>query len=64
MYSWIWRHLPGPLIARLAQAGVLLAVTVAMLFFVVFPRVEPLLPYTNVTVDPSPAAVVPSDGAS
>jgi hypothetical protein len=50
MYVWIWRHLPGPLAARLVQALVLLAAAVAVLFFVVFPRVEPLLPYSDVTV--------------
>lgn len=59
MYVWIWRHLPGPLLVRSLQALVLLAGAVALLFFVVFPRVEPLLPYSDVTVatndDPSPA---------
>lgn len=59
MYVWIWRHLPGPLVVRLGQVLVLLAGTVALLFFVVFPRVEPLLPYSDVTVahpvDPTPS---------
>jgi hypothetical protein len=50
MYAWIWRHLPGPLAVRLLQALVLLAGVVALLFFVVFPAVEPLLPYNDVTV--------------
>jgi hypothetical protein len=50
MYSWLWRHLPGPLVARLLQTLVLLAAAVALLFFVVFPAVEPLLPYNDVTV--------------
>jgi hypothetical protein len=50
MYSWTWRHLPGPLVARLVQALVLLAAAVALLLFVVFPAVEPLLPYNDVTV--------------
>jgi hypothetical protein len=50
MYSWIWRHLPGPLVARLAQAVLLLAAAVALLMLVVFPAVEPLLPYNDVTV--------------
>jgi hypothetical protein len=59
MYVWIWRHLPGPLAVRLAQTLALLAGAVALLFFVVFPRVEPLLPYSDVTVNqattPSPS---------
>jgi hypothetical protein len=50
MYSWLWRHLPGPLVARLLQTLVMLAAAVALLFFVVFPAVEPLLPYNDVTV--------------
>jgi len=32
------------------QTLVLLAAAVALLFFVVFPAVEPLLPYNDVTV--------------
>jgi hypothetical protein len=51
MYVWIWRHLPGPLAARVAQAVLLLLAVLALLFLVVFPAVEPLLPYSDVTVD-------------
>lgn len=54
MYSWTWRHLPGPLSLRLLQALILLAAAVAVLFFVVFPRVEARLPYNDVTVDQAP----------
>lgn len=50
MYVWIWRHLPGPIVARLGQTVLLLAGVVLLLFFVVFPAVEPLLPYSDVTV--------------
>ena len=62
MYSWTWRHLPGPFVARLLQVLVLLAAAVALLLFVIFPAVEPLLPYNDVTVgnsdttSPGPAA--------
>ncbi|MCW2598671.1 MAG: hypothetical protein JWM02_500 [Frankiales bacterium] len=56
MYVWIWRRLPGPMPARVLQVLVLLGIAVALLFFVVFPRVEPLLPYTEVTVNQAPAA--------
>ena len=51
MYAWIWRHLPGPLAVRLLLALVLLAGVLALLFFVVFPTIEPLLPYSDVTVN-------------
>ena len=50
MYVWIWRHLPGPLAARLAESLVLLLAVIALLLFVVFPIVEPHLPLNQVTV--------------
>lgn len=53
MYVWIWRHLPGPVPVRVLQTMVLLAAAVALLLFVVFPAVEPLLPYNDVTVSHS-----------
>ncbi|MGY1654159.1 hypothetical protein [Geodermatophilus sp. SYSU D01119] len=52
MYRWIWRHLPGPTAARVAQALLLALAACALLLFVVFPAVEPHLPFTSVTVDP------------
>jgi hypothetical protein len=54
VYTWIWRHLPGPLPVRLLQALLLVAAVAALLLFVVFPAVEPLLPYSDVTVDTGP----------
>ena len=51
MYGWIWRHLPGPWPVKLLGALVLLTVTVALLFLLVFPAVEPLLPFSDVTVE-------------
>lgn len=50
MYPWIWRHLPGPIGARLAQAAALLLGVVALLFLVVFPAAGPHLPVNQVTV--------------
>jgi hypothetical protein len=49
MYAWLWRHLPGPLGARIAIAVLLACAVVAVLFFVIFPLVEPLVPFNNVT---------------
>lgn len=54
MYSWIWRTLPGGLPGKLLGSLVLLALAVLLLFFVVFPAVEPLLPFSDVTVDQAP----------
>ena len=56
MYVWIWRTLPGGLPGKLLGSLVLLAGAVALLFFVVFPAVEPLLPFSDVTVEPGPSA--------
>lgn len=52
MYTWIWRTLPGGLPGKLAGSLLLLVVAVALLFLVVFPAVEPLLPFSEVTVEP------------
>lgn len=52
MYGWIWRTLPGGLPGKLLGSLVLLAAAVALLFLVVFPAVEPLLPFSDVTVEP------------
>ncbi len=51
MYGWLWRSLPGPTAVRLLLALVLLVAVVALLFGLVFPAVEPLLPLGDVTVD-------------
>ncbi|MCZ2822679.1 hypothetical protein O2V63_20265 [Modestobacter sp. VKM Ac-2977] len=51
MYGWIWRILPG---ARTSKAllSLLLALAVcALLLLVVFPWVEPMLPFNDVTID-------------
>ncbi len=56
MYSWIWRTLPGGLPGKLVGSLVLLAAAVAVLFLFVFPAVEPLLPFSDVTVEPGPSA--------
>ena len=49
MYVWIWRRLPGPTPVRLLQSLLLFLLVVALLFFVVFPWLEPYLPFDRVT---------------
>ena len=49
MYGWIWRHLPGPTGAKVAQAVLLVVAVVLVLLFVVFPWIEPQLPFNEVT---------------
>ncbi|GAA0537558.1 hypothetical protein GCM10009533_40930 [Saccharopolyspora spinosporotrichia] len=41
--------MPGPTAAKAVQAVLLVAAVIALLLFVVFPRVEPLLPFNEVT---------------
>ena len=58
MYVWIWRHLPGGLAGKLAGCALLLLAALALLFFVVFPWIEPRLPFNDVTVEQESAAAV------
>lgn len=50
MYVWIWRHLPGGLPGKLLGTLILVVGVAALLFFIVFPWLEPKLPFSNVTV--------------
>ena len=52
MYTWIWRRLPGSTPVKALGALLLILAVSALLLFVVFPQVEPLLPFTDVTVRP------------
>ena len=51
MYAWIWRHLPGGTASRVLVATLLVLAVCALLLFVVFPWVEPRLPFNDITVD-------------
>ena len=51
MYGWSWRHLPGGTASRAIAAAVLVLAVWALLLFVVFPWVEPHLPFNQVTID-------------
>jgi hypothetical protein len=50
MYGWIWRHLPFGLPGKLAGSIGLVLATAALLWYVVFPWAEPLLPFDDVQV--------------
>jgi hypothetical protein len=50
VYAWIWRHLPFGLPGKLVGSVLLAAVFGALLWFVVFPWAEPLLPFDDVQV--------------
>ncbi|MEV6925426.1 hypothetical protein AB0M46_13140 [Dactylosporangium sp. NPDC051485] len=67
MYSWIWRHIPfkqWPL--KAAVSAVLVAAVGALLWYQIFPAVEPLLPFDDVRVetnDPGADTTVESPAA-
>ncbi|MEO9248186.1 hypothetical protein ABDK96_10875 [Citricoccus nitrophenolicus] len=50
MYAWIFRHLPGPLWARILICLVLAAAVVLLLMEFVFPWVSTVSPWTESTV--------------
>ncbi|NJP30661.1 hypothetical protein [Micromonospora thermarum] len=50
MYAWIWRKLPFGLPGKLSGSLLLAAAMVALLWYVVFPWAEPLLPFDDVQV--------------
>lgn len=54
MYGWLWRVFPGGIVGKLLCSLVLAVAALALLFFVVFPRVERLLPFQDVNVDTGP----------
>lgn len=54
MYAWLFRHLPGPLWARIALSILLLAAVIVVLFGWVFPAVAPHLPFNDGLVGAQP----------
>ena len=50
MYAWLWRKLPFGLPGKLIGALGLAVATVALLWYVVFPWAEPILPFDDVQV--------------
>ena len=64
MYAWIWRHLPFSRPGKIIASLCLVLATTALLWYVVFPWAEPLLPFDDVQVtqedgDSGPADVDP-----
>ena len=50
MYGWIWRKLPFGLPGKLAGSVLLASAALALLWYVIFPWAEPLLPFDDVQV--------------
>lgn len=57
MYTWIWRTLPGGWPGKTLGSLFLLTAVIAVLFLYVFPAVEPLLPFSDVTVETDSSVV-------
>lgn len=47
MYRWIYHHLPGPRLVRIALLAVLLAGALIVLFQVVFPHIAQFSPLST-----------------
>jgi hypothetical protein len=60
VYAWIWRHLPFGLAGKIVGSVLLVAAVGALLWFQVFPAVEPLLPFVDGQVTDTTG--VPPDG--
>ncbi len=60
MYAALWRSIPGGFFGKLAGVLLLAVSALALLFFVIFPVVEPHLPWNDVTVNTPPAGSLPS----
>ncbi|SQG63521.1 membrane protein [Corynebacterium renale] len=51
MYSWLWRHLPGPTLVKILIVLAALVVIFFLLMEVVYPWVSTQMPYTDVAVN-------------
>ena len=47
MYAWIWRRLPFGTRGKVIGSALLVLAVAALLWFVVFPAVDPLLPFNQ-----------------
>ncbi|MEU8266480.1 hypothetical protein AB0B89_04870 [Sphaerisporangium sp. NPDC049002] len=51
IFPWIWERLPGGRFGKPLCSALLIGAVVLLLWFVVFPLVDGLLPFDDVTVD-------------
>ncbi|MFV2104572.1 hypothetical protein [Micromonospora sp. LOL_024] len=62
MYAWIWRKLPFGLPGKLGGSLLLATTALALLWYVVFPWAEPLLPFDDVQVTQEDSGVPGAPG--
>ena len=60
IYAAIWRALPGPLAVKLLLSVVLVLAFVAFCFLWLFPRIAPVMPFNDNTVDPTATGTAPA----
>ncbi|MBN1171548.1 MAG: hypothetical protein JXA67_05190 [Micromonosporaceae bacterium] len=51
MYAWVWRHLPFGLRGKIAGSLLIVASIGILLWFVVFPVIEPKMPFNDGQID-------------
>lgn len=61
MYAWIWHKLPFGLRGKFVGSFALVASVITLLWFVIFPAIEPNMPFNDGQMDDT-SEVVPSDG--
>ena len=54
MYGWIWRKLPFGVPGKLIGSVVLAVGVAALLWFVAFPKLMPILPFNQSTIGDTP----------
>ena len=64
MYGWLWRKLPGGTALKLLQSLAMLGVVGVVLIGLVFPWVEPKLPFSDNTVDGGGSGSSPTPSAT
>jgi hypothetical protein len=47
VYGWIWRHLPFGRPGKIIGSVLLAVAAMALLWYVVFPAIDPHLPFNN-----------------
>ena len=64
MYGWIWRRLPFGLPGKIGGSLLLATAAAAVLWYVVFPKIEPLMPFDDVQVTREGGTSVTVDGSA
>ena len=55
MYGWIWRKLPFGVPGKIAGMLILIGGVGALLWFLAFPKLEPLLPFDDSQIGNAPS---------